>query len=397
MMVKKQLLLIITGSIAAYKIPEFIRLCRQQNYDVRCILTKGGTQFVTPLTLAALSEQPVFTDIFSLKDETEMGHIRLSREADLVIVVPASADILAKMAHGMADDLASTVLLATDKTVMVAPAMNSKMWEHKATQRNISQLKEDGIIVIAPESGTLACGEEGTGRMAEPLALLSAIERFLSMPNALAGLSALVTSGPTRERIDPVRYITNDSSGKQGYAIAAALAERGANVTLISGITQLAAPPHVTRIIVESARDMLEACLKALPVDIAICAAAVADFRPEIQHSHKLKKTLADEVMELTLVKNPDILATLATPSPHRPKLVIGFAAETENLTENAHEKLQRKGCDWIIANNVSNDVFNAEDNQVTFISADTLEEWPRMSKQDVATQLVEAIHQFLS
>ena len=360
---------------------------------MRCVLTKGGTQFVTPLSLSALSEDKVYTDLFSLTDEAEMGHIQLSRDADLLLVVPASADILAKMAHGMADDLATTALLATDKHVMVAPSMNVRMWTHAATQANLATLQERGVHVVGPVEGDMACGEFGPGRMAEPNAIADAVSDFFEDSAPLSGRRALVTSGPTHEAIDPVRYIANRSSGKQGHAIAAALARRGAITTLVSGPTDQPDPAGVTIIRVESARDMQAACEKSLPVDVAVCAAAVADWRVAQQAGEKIKKT-GTGVPTLEMTENPDILATLAAAANTRPGLVIGFAAETENVVAHGQAKRKKKGCDWILANDVSPETgtFGGTDNTIHLISADGVEDWPRMSKTDVAERLADRI-----
>ena len=389
----KKILLIVSGGIAAYKSLELIRRLRERGASVRCVLTKGGTQFVTPLSLSALSEDKVYTDLFSLTDEAEMGHIQLSRDADLLLVVPASADILAKMAHGMADDLATTALLATDKHVMVAPSMNVRMWTHAATQANLATLQERGVHVVGPVEGDMACGEFGPGRMAEPNTIAEAVSDFFEDSAPLSGRRALVTSGPTHEAIDPVRYIANRSSGKQGHAIAAALARRGAITTLVSGPTDQPDPAGVTIIRVESARDMLAACEKSLPVDVAVCAAAVADWRVAQQAGEKIKKT-GTGVPTLEMTENPDILATLAAAANTRPGLVIGFAAETENVVAHGQAKRKKKGCDWILANDVSPETgtFGGADNTIHLISADGVEDWPRMSKTDVAERLADRI-----
>ena len=385
------ILLVISGSIAAYKALELIRRLREQDVSVRCILTEGGAQFITPLSVASLSEQPVYTDLFSLKDEVEMGHIRLSREADLIVVAPASADLIAKMAHGYASDLASATLLAANKKILLAPAMNAQMWANPATQRNIAQLVPDGVKLIPPGEGELACGEVGAGRMAEPHAILNAIMHQLQGEGELAGVRALVTSGPTYEAIDPVRFIGNHSSGKQGHAIAAALAKKGARVTLVAGPTALAAPKGVQLVPVTSAEEMLAACEAALPAEIAVCAAAVADWRVSQPTARKLKKAATGAAPELRLIENPDILAHLAQHPQHRPKLVVGFAAETENVLQNAAEKRTRKGCDWIVANDVSEGkAFGAEGNTVTLITAAGMDTWAQQSKEDIAAQLVE-------
>lgn len=390
-----RILLVIAGGIAAYKSLELIRRLRERGARVRCVLTRAGAEFVTPLAVASLSGEKVFSDLFSLTDEAEMGHIRLSREADLVVVAPATADLLAKMAHGLADDLASTALLATDKPVLIAPAMNPQMWQHPATRRNLAQLRADGVRQVGPAPGDMACGETGVGRMAEPDEILAAIEAMLApAARPLEGLRALVTSGPTVEAIDPVRFIANRSSGKQGHAIAAALRRAGADVVLVSGPVHEPDPPGVTVVRVESARAMLDACQAALPVDVAVCAAAVADWRVAEPLTQKLKKT-SDGAPQLVLTENPDILRTLSRAGPGRPRLVVGFAAETENLERNARQKLASKGCDWIVANDVSMDegTFGGVYNTVQLIRSDgELEAWPRLSKVEVAARLAARI-----
>jgi phosphopantothenoylcysteine decarboxylase / phosphopantothenate---cysteine ligase len=393
MLAGKRLLLVISGGIAAYKSLELIRRLRERGVSVRAILTKGGAAFVTPLSVAALSENKVYQDLFSLTDESEMGHIRLSREADLVVVAPASADLIAKMAQGLADDLASTALLATDKPVLIAPAMNTMMWTHGATQANVATLNARGIRQIGPEAGDLACGEVGSGRMAEPMEILAAIESYFGAAAPLSGRRAIVTSGPTFEAIDPVRFIGNRSSGKQGHAIAAALARRGAATLLVSGPTSEPDPAGVEVKRIESAEQMLAACRSALPADIAVCAAAVADWRPAKTADQKIKKAASDPA-PITLLRNPDILATLAAAGNERPRLVVGFAAETENLIANARKKLAAKGCDLIVANDVSADsgTFGGSENTVHLVAQDGVESWPRLSKQDVAERLVDTI-----
>ncbi|UEM21209.1 bifunctional phosphopantothenoylcysteine decarboxylase/phosphopantothenate--cysteine ligase CoaBC [Skermanella mucosa] len=397
----KRILLIISGGIAAYKCLDLIRRLKERGARVRCVLTEGGSKFVTPLSVAALSEEKVYMDLWSLTDEAEMGHIRLSREADLVVVAPASANILAKMAAGITDDLATTALLATDKPVMVAPAMNIMMWSHPATQANMATLESRGILRIGPGVGDMACGETGSGRMSEPMEILGAIAAFFGRaaapreeaPGPLRGWRALVTSGPTYEPIDPVRYIANRSSGKQGHAIAAALARLGASVTLVSGPTREPDPDGVAMVHVESARDMLAACQDALPVDVAVCAAAVADWRVRAMSSQKLKKD-GGHLPALELAENPDILATLSRPGRMRPGLVVGFAAETEKVVAHARAKLARKGCDWIVANDVSpsSGTFGGTSNTVHLLRGDTLEDWPPLSKEEVAQRLAAAI-----
>jgi len=390
---KKSVLLIVTGSIAAYKSLDVIRRLRECGVTVTCVLTKGGAEFVTPLSLASLSGNPVYGELFSLKDETEMGHIRLSREASLIAVVPASADIIAKMAAGNADDLATATLLASDKPVLIAPAMNERMWEHPATKRNLAQLKKDGIGIIEPDSGALACGEIGQGRLAEVDTIVEAIVAKLGGNGKLAGLSALVTSGPTFEAIDPVRFIGNRSSGKQGHAVAAALADAGAKVTLITGPTAEPAPDDVVVVRVESAEQMLAACKAALPVDIAVCAAAVSDWRAKNPLDHKLKKRANDSPPEIPLAFNPDILQTLSQLKAQRPKLVVGFAAETETVMKNATAKRKEKSCDWIVANDVSGGkVFGAETTSAFLITAKQTEEWKNISKRELADRLVDKI-----
>jgi phosphopantothenoylcysteine decarboxylase / phosphopantothenate---cysteine ligase len=388
----KRILLIVGGGIAAYKSLELVRRLKERGASVRAILTKGGGAFVTPLSLSVLTEEKAFTDLFDLKDEAEIGHIRLSREADLVVVAPATADLLAKMAHGLADDLASTVLLATDKPVLAAPAMNVRMWQHQATRRNMAALRTDGIVFVGPDEGEMACGEYGPGRMGEPQAILEAIERLLSAKatGPLSGRRVLITSGPTQEPIDPVRYIANRSSGKQGHALARAAAALGAEVTLVSGPVTLPDPQGVTLVKVETAHEMLAATLAALPADIAICAAAVADWRAADQSPQKLKKQNQIEA-ELKLALNPDILATIAKPGPKRPRLVIGFAAETENLVENAIAKRRAKGADWIVANDVwpGTGVMGADRTQVHLVTEMGVEDWPQLSKDEAASRLL--------
>jgi phosphopantothenoylcysteine decarboxylase/phosphopantothenate--cysteine ligase len=395
----KRVLLIVGGGIAAYKALELTRLLRKAGVAVRPILTKAGTRFVTPLSLGALAEDEVRTDLFAVESEAKMGHIELSRSADLIVVAPATADLMAKAAQGRADDLASTTLLATDTPVLMAPAMNVRMWTHPATARNLATLRADGVRFVGPDDGAMACGEFGPGRMAEPAAILAAVLAALRPrePGPLAGRHVLVTAGPTAEPIDPVRVLTNRSSGKQGYAIAAALAALGARVTLVSGPTALAAPPGVDRIDIETAREMLGACEAALPADAAVCVAAVADWRPEAEFGVKLKKGPGGPPT-LALVENPDVLATLSQAGPARPRLVVGFAAETNDLEALARAKLARKGCDWIVANDVSQDgVMGGDDNEVLLISAAGLERWDRTSKGAVAGRLAERIAEALA
>lgn len=392
MLTGKHILLIISGGIAAYKSLELIRALKKQGASIRCILTKGGSHFVTPLSVAALTEEQVFDDLWSLKDETEMGHIRLSREADLVVVAPCSANLMAQMAYGLAEDLASTTLLATNRPVMIAPAMNPMMWEHQATQDNLETLKSRGIKIIMPADGDMACGETGTGRMQEAEEILLAITNYFQNNKPLSGVKALVTSGPTYEPIDPVRFIGNRSSGKQGHAIASALASAGASVTLISGPVSIADPDDVKTIHVQTAQEMLNTCENALPADIAICAAAVSDWRAEETSDQKMKKNGSQNPPDLKLIENPDILKTLSN-HKNRPDLMIGFAAETENLIENAKSKLNKKNCDWVVANNVGeNDIFGSDDNIVTLVTAKDEEEWPKSSKETIARDLVQRI-----
>ncbi len=395
-MTGKRILLIIGGGIAAYKACELIRLLRKRGHTVRCVLTAGGAHFVTPMTLAALSEQPVHTSLWELKDEVEMGHIELSRQADLVVVCPATADLLAKMAAGIADDLATTLLLATDKPVLAVPAMNVRMWLHAATRRNVETLGGDGVTVMAPDEGAMACGEFGPGRLPEPEAIVGAIETAFKAPfvpnGNLVGRHILVTAGPTHEPIDPVRYIANRSSGKQGFAIAAALAVRGARVTLVAGPVSLATPPGVDRVDVETAREMAAAVDAALPADAAVLVAAVADWHVEAA-GLKIKKAGAPPA--LALVENPDILATLSH-APRRPRLVVGFAAETNDVVAHAQAKLARKGCDWIVANDVSGahgqSVMGGADNAIHLVTADGVEAWPTLPKIEVAERLADRI-----
>ena len=351
----RSILLIISGGIAAYKSLELIRLFKKTGTYVRVILTKGGEQFVTPLSVSALSEHPVYTELWSLKDETEMGHIRLSREADLIIVAPASANLIAKMANGIADDLASTTLLASNKPIMISPAMNPEMWAKPSTQRNVETLRQDGIHIIEPNLGDMACGETGTGRMPEAEELFKAAEDFFLKDKPLAGKTAIVTAGPTYEPIDPVRFIGNRSSGKQGYAIAAELAQQGALVTLVTGPVSLPTPQNVQIISIETAEEMKKAVTNALPADIFVGAAAVADWRVENPAPQKMKKRIGQTTPDLKFTENPDILAFVSKHS-NRPSLVIGFAAETEDVLSNARAKLVKKGCDWIVANQVGTD-----------------------------------------
>jgi len=403
-----RILLIVGGGIAAYKACELVRLIRKAGMSVRCVLTEGGAQFVTPMTLAALSEQPVHTSLWDLKDEAEMGHIQLSREADLVVVAPATADLLARMAAGIADDLATTLLLATDKPVLAAPAMNVRMWQHPATRRNVERLRADRVTVLEPDEGPMACGEFGPGRLPEPQAIFAAITSSLvpsevegrghhgseQRPSTALGTSVsphiIVTAGPTQEPIDPVRYLANRSSGKQGFAIAEALARQGARVTLISGPVALPTPAGVDRIDVETAREMAAAVEQTLPADAAVLVAAVADWRVEASGA-KIKKQPGGAPPALALTENPDILAGLSR-HPQRPRLVVGFAAETENVLPNAQGKLARKGADWIVANDVSGDVMGGSENSVHLVTAQSVESWDRSSKTRVAERLAERI-----
>ena len=395
----KTILLIIGGGIAAYKSLELIRLLTTRGVSVRTIMTKAAEEFVTPLSVASLTRQKVHTALFNLTDEIEMGHIELSRATDLLVVAPATADLMAKMAHGQANDLASTTLLATDKPVLIAPAMNVRMWHHAATQRNLSQLKRDGILVVGPNEGDMACGEYGLGRMAEPVEIVAAIEAALTpKPQPLKGKKVLITAGPTREAIDPVRYISNYSSGKQGYAIAAAAVALGAETVLVSGPVDLPIPPGVQMMPVTSALEMLTVSERELPCDIAIFTAAVADWRVADEAKQKIKKD-KNGLPTLQLEENPDILQTIAKRTSKRPRLVVGFAAETENLLDNAREKLKKKGCDLIVANDVSKErgVFGADQNTVQLVSASGVESWGLLSKQDVAQRLMKQLAAQLS
>ncbi len=391
-----RILLIISGGIAAYKSLDLIRRLRERGAELRCVLTAGGAEFITPLSVASLSESPVYTDLWSLKDESEMGHIRLSRECDLIIIAPASANILAQMANGLASDLATTTLLAADKPILIAPAMNQMMWGHAATQANIATLRQRGAHQIGPGSGEMACGETGSGRMAEPLEIVAAATDLLRGNGPLRGKRAIVTSGPTVEPLDPVRFISNRSSGKQGQAIAASLARAGAETIMISGPTGLAPPPGVKTIFVETAQEMLDACVNTLPADIAVCAAAVSDWRAADMAGQKLKKT-GDGPPSIALAENPDILASLSTRNDRRPALVVGFAAETENVIEHARAKIAKKGCDWLLANDVGSDTgtFGGDNNRIHFLTRDgRTEDWPDMRKTDVANELVNRIAQ---
>ena len=404
-----RILLIVGGGVAAYKSLDLVRRLRERGARVRAVITKAGKHFITPLSLAALTGEKVYEDLFSLTDEAEMGHIELSRDADLIVIAPATADLLAKAANGLADDLASTLLLATDKRILAAPAMNLRMWLASATQRNVAALRGDGMAFVGPNDGSMACGEFGPGRMAEPLEIVAAIETALAAPTAiplpadlarkgpansgpLAGKRVVITSGPTHEPIDPVRYIANRSSGKQGHAIARAAAEAGAEVTLISGPVTVADPPGIRIVHVETARQMMDAVEKAMPADIFIAAAAVADWRVEAT-PEKLKKGAAGPP-RLGLVENPDILARIAARTKQRPKLVVGFAAETQDVVEHARRKLARKKCDLIVANDVSprSGVMGGDSNEVHLVSAEGVESWPKLAKDEVARRLVETL-----
>lgn len=396
MLAGKRILLIIGGGIAAYKSLDLIRRLKERGAAVTPVLTRAGTEFVTPLSVSALAGGKVHTDLFDLTDEAEMGHIQLSRVADLIVVAPATADLMAKMAQGRADDLASTLLLATDTRVLIAPAMNVRMWTHPATMRNLATLAGDGVRVVGPNEGDMACGEFGPGRMAEPLEIVAAIEAALA-DGPLRGKHILVTSGPTHEPIDPVRYIANRSSGAQGTAIAQALAALGARVTFVTGPASVPSPPGVAVVPVETAQEMLAAVIAALPADAAIFAAAVADWRVENASDHKMKKTATGAPPALQFAENPDILAMVSKGSP-RPRLVVGFAAETDDVIAYATQKLARKGCDWIIANDVRPEtgIMGGTDNSVTLISANGPDPWPRMTKDAVARKLAARIAEAL-
>jgi phosphopantothenoylcysteine decarboxylase/phosphopantothenate--cysteine ligase len=393
-----RVLLIIGGGIAAYKSLDLIRRLRERGLAVRAIMTEAAQRFITPLSVGAITGEHPFVDLFDAKSEFDVGHIRLARDADMIVVAPATADLMAKMANGHADDLASAVLLAAGTKILLAPAMNPHMWAHKATMRNMAQLVADGVATIGPNTGEMAeRGEFGAGRMAEPLEIAAAVQALLAKPHALSsalsGKRVLVTSGPTHEPIDPVRYIANRSSGKQGHAIAAAAAMAGAHVTLVSGPVNVPDPPSVTVVRVETARDMLAAVEAALPADVAVFAAAVADWRTASNSREKIKKS-GKTAPELALVENPDILATVAHRKSKRPQLVIGFAAETERVVEHAKDKLARKGCDWILANDVSpaSGVMGGDMNTIHLVTHDGVEDWPPQSKEDVASVLVQRI-----
>jgi len=420
-MIEKRILLIVTGGIAAYKSLELVRLLKRQGIAVRAVMTKSAAEFVTPLSMAVMTEDQVYGHMFDLKEESEIGHIQLSRQADLIVVCPATANIIAKMAAGIADDLATTILLATDKPVLAVPAMNVRMWNHRATQRNLTQLRADGVHIMAPDEGAMACGEFGPGRLPEPPAVAEQICAMLgqafnaaltagrsptTVPSAaplaaqpdfadishrpLVGKRVLVTAGPTHEAIDPVRYIANRSSGRQGFAIAAAAADLGAEVTLIAGPVHLETPPGVVRINIETALEMQAEVEKALPVDAAIMVAAVADWRAAQAPDQKIKKD-GDAIPALVLTENPDILASLAT-HKHRPKLLIGFAAETEKIVDHAQTKLTKKGCDWIVANDVSGDVMGGENNAFHIVTKDGVDSWPESPKDVIARKLMEKV-----
>ena len=392
MLAGKRILLIIGGGIAAFKSLDLIRKLREQGAQVTPVLTKASEEFVTPLSASALSAQKVYRDLFNLTDEAEMGHIELSRAADLIVVAPATADLMAKMANGLANDLASTLLLATDKRVLIAPSMNVRMWQHAATQRNLATLKADGILVTGPDEGDMACGEYGPGRMSEPLAIVDAVASALA-DGPLKGKKVLVTSGPTHEPIDPVRYIANRSSGAQGTAVARALSALGAEVTFVTGPADVAPPEGVKVVAVQTAQQMLEAVQDALPVDAGVFAAAVADWRVASASDNKIKKTKGG-LPKLDFAENPDILAAVAQMKKGRPALVVGFAAETQDVVENATAKRKRKGCDWIIANDVSPEtgIMGGDENAVTVISDAGAENWPRMSKAQVAARIAAQI-----
>lgn len=393
----KRILLIIGGGIAAYKALEVIRLLKKEGVAVTPVLTKAGAEFVTPLSVSALAGERVYTDLFDLTDEAEMGHIQLSRVADLLVVAPATADLMAKMAQGRADDLASTLLLATDTPVLVAPAMNVRMWDHPSTRRNVATLRVDGVRFVGPDEGEMACGEYGPGRLAEPAAILGAISAALAT-GPLAGKHVVVTSGPTHEPIDPVRYIANRSSGAQGTAIAAALRDLGARVTFVTGPAAVPAPEGVQVVRVETARQMLEAVEAALPAEAAVMAAAVADWRVANESTSKIKKMAGASAPVLEFAENPDILKSVAQSLDRRPRLVVGFAAETDDVLAHAQAKRARKGCDWIVANDVSpgTGIMGGAENAVTIISAAGVEEWPRLPKDEVARRLAQRIAEAL-
>lgn len=386
----RRVLLIVGGGIAAYRALELVRLLKADNVSVTPVMTDAAKAFITPLSLEALSGERVHDALFAPTQESEIGHIALARSADLVVVCPATANLMARMAHGMADDLATTLLLATRTPILLAPAMNVRMWEHPATQANLAVLKERGVQVVGPDEGSMACGEFGPGRLSQPDVIRDAILEALASDHSLAGRHALVTAGPTVEPLDPVRFLSNHSSGKQGYAIAAALAARGAKVTLVSGPVTLPVPAGVVCVKVQTAREMLGACEAALPAEIAVCTAAVSDWRAKAAAQGKIKKT-SEGPPVLELVENPDILATLCRMA-NRPKLIVGFAAETDDVLDNAVAKRQRKGCDWLVANDVRRGVFGADRNLVSLITETGIETWPEMDKSQVAGKLVQRI-----
>jgi phosphopantothenoylcysteine decarboxylase/phosphopantothenate--cysteine ligase len=389
------ILLIVGGGIAAYKSLDLIRRLRERGLEVRVVMTAAAQKFITPLSVGAIAGKHPFTDLFDARSEFDVGHIRLARDPSLIVVAPATADLMAKMANGLADDLASAVLLATDKTIVLAPAMNPLMWSHRATRRNLAQLTADQVVLVGPNAGEMAeSGEAGVGRMAEPLEIVAAVQAQLAgRSRALSGVRMLVTSGPTHEPIDPVRYIANRSSGKQGHAIAEAAASAGAEVTLVSGPVNVADPRGVNIVKVESARDMLAAVEAALPADVAVFAAAVADWRTATTSREKIKKS-GKLAPELSLVENPDILSTVAHLRTNRPRLVIGFAAETEHVVEHAKQKLARKACDWILANDVSPEtgIMGGDSNTIHLVTKDKVEHWPPQSKNEVASALIQRI-----
>ncbi|SEW27667.1 Phosphopantothenate-cysteine ligase [Cognatiyoonia koreensis] len=397
MLAGKHILLIIGGGIAAFKSLDLIRRLRERGAKVTPVLTKAGAEFVTPLSVSGLAAQKVYQDLFDLTDEAEMGHIELSRAADLIVVAPATADLMAKMASGLANDLASTLLLATDKRVLIAPSMNVRMWEHPATQRNLATLQRDGVLSVGPDEGDMACGEYGPGRMAEPLEIVAAVDAALA-DGPLKGKHVLVTSGPTHEPIDPVRYIANRSSGAQGTAIAKALVARGAHVTFVTGPADVPPPHGVDVVSIQTAQEMLTAVQAALPADAAVFAAAVADWRVESASDSKIKKS-GKKLPTIAFAENPDILATVSQLKTGRPALVVGFAAETDDVIAHATAKRERKGCDWILANDVSPEtgIMGGAENAVTLISADKAEPWPRMGKDAVAARLADLIAETLA
>ncbi len=396
MLTGKRILLIIGGGIAAYKCLDLIRRLRERGAAITPVMTRAAEQFVTPLSVAALAGEEVHRDLFDLTKEAEMGHIQLSRVADLVVVAPATADLMGKMANGLAGDLATTLLMATDTPVMIAPAMNVRMWDHPATQRNLTTLKADGVSVVGPNDGDMACGEYGPGRMAEPMEIVAAIQTALA-DGPLRGRKVLVTSGPTHEPIDPVRYIANRSSGAQGTAIAKALRALGADVTFVTGPAEAARPTGVDVIEVQSAREMREAVMNSLPMDAGVFAAAVADWRVASASDSKIKKTKGG-LPVLEFAENPDILAEVSQMTKGRPELVVGFAAETDDVVANATSKRSRKGCDWIVANDVSPEtgIMGGSENAIVLISEDGSEDWPRMSKDEVARALANRIAAYL-